>query len=506
MRAMNAFLEKVHETVRRHRMIDGAERVVLAVSGGPDSLCLLHAMNELRRDCFPKLSLHVGHLHHGMRPDAADADAEFVARAAAELGLPCTVERADVPGIARAKGSGEEAAGREARYAFLCALAERAGAERIATGHNLDDQAETVLMRCMRGAGPRGLGGIPYVRGCGAKGAAQMDSMDGMDRAGILIVRPLLDCSRAEIEEYLTQAGLRWRLDSTNLSPRYLRNRVRRAILPGMAGQFGNDLAERLHLVAGSAQRLQREAKRLADALCSKRRVLPVAGGIETDLAWLRELGPGMRAELVRMLIVSAGLSTRMLGAAHYAAVSALLERGDGETDLPGGVRAVAGAGRFRLLRGAEAAATDAPSRALNVPGVTQLPFAAGRIEADLLEGGLNLLERLDPGSEALFDADCVRGRLEVRPPRPGDRMRPLGAPGTRKLQDIFTELRVPRWRRGTLVLVTEEDVPIWIVGYRTAERGKLAEGTRRVLRLRLVAARGDQEAGPVSASGPAAG
>jgi tRNA(Ile)-lysidine synthase len=481
---MNDLTETILNTILRHRMIEGGEKLLLAVSGGPDSLCLLQAVSRLREQLFPDISLHVGHLHHGMRPETGDADAEFVEAVSAGLGVPCTVERVSVPNLAKERRIGVEEAGRAARYEFLLRLAQAVGASKIATGHNADDQAETVLMRCIRGAGPRGLGGIPYVRPC------EPD-------ARVRIVRPLLDCRRAEIEQFLSQIRMRGRLDSTNLSPDYLRNRIRRSILPQLRKEFGDDLPRRLCALASCAQRLQQFARRFVEDALNRPEIVIRDGLVETGVAPLLALGPAMQGEMIAEMLRSAGLSRKMLSAVHYAAVSTLLGRG-GEAVLPGGVAAVASGGRLRIA-GTEStdASVEAPAR-LNIPGSTPLPSGNGRIEAEILAGGLELLQGMAAGREAMFDADELGGKLRVRLPVPGDRMRPLGASGSRKLQDIFTDLRVPRWQRAATPLVTANDEPVWIVGYRTAERGKITPKTRRVLRLRWTEA--DQSA--ASASG----
>lgn len=464
---MNPIIDKVEATIRRHDMFSGA--VLLAVSGGSDSLCMLHLVHYLRKTVFPEISLHVGHLHHGMRPEMGDADAEFVQHNCEQLKIPCTIERRSVPELAGELGIGVEDAGRVARYDFLHQLALKIGATRIATAHHADDQAETVLMRCIRGAGPRGLSGIPYIR----KSAPDSE---------IMIVRPLLDCRRSEIERYLLELGMRGRTDSTNLARKYLRNRVRYSVLPRMKKEFGEDLPGRLCSLAACAWSLSRFSG------INSREVIehaanPRDGTIEIEAARILSFGPSMQAEIIRKLLQRAGLSGRMLTAAHYQAISAILENG-GETSIPGGVRAGVSSGILRIEAGEASKAQAKPCIELLTPGRTDIP-SGGAIEAEFISGGMDRLREIDPNCEAIFDADRIQGELKVRFAKPGDRMHPLGAPGSRKLQDIFIDLHIPRWRRPEIPVVTLNDVPICILGLRTSELAKVTPSTTRLLRLR---------------------
>ena len=230
-------------------MLSAGETVVTAVSGGPDSLALLHVLYALSKGEMRGLRVIAAHLHHGMRGVEADADARFVRDEAARLGLECVIERADVPGVVRERGLSEEVAGRELRYAFLENVARQAGASAIATGHQADDQVETVLMRVRRGAGPRGASGIPCVRASAAP--------------GVRIIRPLIACTRVEIERFILENGLHPRDDRTNRSMTYPRNVVRRMILPRLEEQWGGDARSDVLRFADLSRRLHGAAREL---------------------------------------------------------------------------------------------------------------------------------------------------------------------------------------------------------------------------------------------------
>lgn len=477
-------IEKFEATIRRHNLLPERGCVVLAVSGGPDSLALLHLMREVRDRSHPRLALHVGHLHHGMRGAAADEDAQFVASEAARLGVECTIERADVPALAAERRMGIEVAGREARYQFLTRLAKSLGARDIAFGHQADDQAETVLMRVIRGAGPRGMGGIPYARPVA-------------DAPGIRVIRPLLDCSRREIVQFIRRRGLRSRLDSTNLSRKYLRNRLRRLALPEMKREWGERLTADLCSLAALAQRFQARSDSIREAIQSQNSVRVTNEYVETESAWLRRMPPAMLPDLVQTWMKEAGLWRKMLSAGEYERIAALLNRGRGRVALSGAALACVWR-RLFILCPAPAAALDRRNGVaeeeyrvrLDVPGRTPIQPLGGGIEAEILTAGKELIARKRPtrdGFEEFLDLDKVELPLVARFPRPGDRMRPLGAPGSRKLQDIFTDLHVPPWLRTRILLVTVEDRPIWIVGRRIADAVKLTDRTRKVLRLKFL-------------------
>ncbi|MBI3629760.1 MAG: tRNA lysidine(34) synthetase TilS, partial [Candidatus Rokubacteria bacterium] len=230
-------IDAVRDTIRRHAMLAGGEAVLVAVSGGADSVALLHVLAALAAEL--SLRLTVVHLDHGLRPDSA-ADAAFVESLARARGLPVVVDRIAVP-----PGGSLEARAREARYAALRRHAARLGADRVALGHTADDQAETVLMRLLEGAGPRGLAGIPPVRG--------------------RYIRPLIETRRAGIVETLTAAGLTWREDPSNRDPKFLRNRIRHELLPLLASTYNPAIVPALARAAALTRELLAQVSAVAE-------------------------------------------------------------------------------------------------------------------------------------------------------------------------------------------------------------------------------------------------
>jgi len=474
---MTGLVEKAWTAIARHAMLPAQGPVVLGVSGGPDSLALMHVVEGVcRRFHAGTLAVHVGHLHHGMRGTAADEDADFVRAQCDALGFSFTVEHADVPSLARARRVGEEVAGRRARYAFLARLAARLGASRILLGHHADDQAETVLMRLMRGAGPRGMGGIPCIR-----------AIEGNE--DILVARPLLDCTRAEIEEFLAERGLAGRLDSTNLSDRYLRNRIRQHRLPAFDREWGGRAREDLCRFAAACQRFDAAARIRCDRLLVTLNASLQPGWVEIPLNELRAVPAGLRAEFFRHALARAGLERRMLDQEHLARLGGFAAGDKKSLSLPGGIVAEFSCGLLCLYAPEDWGGAEFETD-VRIPGRTLLPPLGAVIEAKVFSNRPDMLEKKiarDDSDEAVLDHDRLSLPLRARFRRAGDRMQPLGAPGTRKLKDLFNDLRVPRSKRDRVpVVVDASDRIIWLAGHRIAQYAAIGEKTQTVLRLRL--------------------
>lgn len=443
----------VRATAARHRMLLPGDRVLVAVSGGPDSVALLHALHLLAAP--DALSLHVAHVHHGLRPEA-DQDAAFVEELAGRFGLPVSVDRVTV---ALGGGRSPEEAARLARYRALERRATLIGAGRIAVGHTADDQAETVLMRLLQGAGPLGLAGIPPVRG--------------------RVVRPLLEATRAMVLAHLHAYGLPWIEDATNADPKFLRNRLRHDLLPLLAAHYSPRIGEALARVA-------RGCREAAEALrVLVRQLLPdlvreEASGWLVLAEPLRRLPPGAQKACLREALIDlAGLPG--LRATHLAALAALLEEGreGSRVRLPGGQTVERVREGLHLPR---PAAPPAPVP-LAVPGETvAAPFGL-TLTAELLAPPAPL--PADPRWEALFDWDALPRPLVLRPRRPGDRFVPFGGPGGKALSAYLIDERVLRHRRDRLALLVGGDEVLWVVGLRRGQAAPLTPGTHRVLRIR---------------------
>ena len=445
-------------------------RLVAAVSGGPDSLALLHALHCMAGS--HALSLHAAHVDHGVRPSSGQ-DAGFVRERAEALGLPCTVVAVDVP--RRRDGSFSEAAAREARYRALARVAEVEDAAAIATGHTLDDQAETALLRAVRGSGLTGL------RAMRALGDAPVEG------ATARVFRPLLGVRRSETLAYCRALGLSPLEDETNSDARIPRNLLRLEVIP-LLERLNPRVPEalaRLAATAGGAQDF------LDAALDAEWPSLAVAAGdaVALDRERLRTLHPALRALAVRRAHIEAGGSAT-LDAAHIEAALRLAEGPAGrEAALPGRFRAEAR--HDALVFRAPGTPTPAPlegEHVLRVPGVT---MAGGwRVETTLVPRP----DSFDaPPLTAHLDADALGGRLRLRGRRPGDRFQPLGmAQGSRKLQDYLVDAHVPRRERDALPLLVSPGGVAWVVGHAVAHWARVRPDTGRVLQVDVSRTEGD--------------
>lgn len=447
---------RVRETIRRFGMLEPGESILVALSGGADSTALLHCLYRLAREL--SLELSAAHLNHGIRGAEADADAEFSRRLAEELGIPFVAETADLPGRAAAAHRNLEESAREARYEFLRRTAERVGAGKIATGHNLDDQAETMLMRLLRGSGPEGLAGIhPVVEG--------------------RVIRPLLECSREEILRYLESLGVSFRTDSTNRDPAYLRNRVRHELIPYLKEHFNPRLARTLAGDAEIARQvhdyLDRQARAAYEAIRKK-----AEDSVVLDAAAVLSLHPALRRLVVRLALRESRGSLRGISQRHVFEIVRLCEPGRSgrRVRLPGGNVALRSFDQL-LFRARETPAKEGYRYTLAVPGTCEVPEAGmefvATIESGTPSGGrvesCHRSVRLDP-------ALAPKG-LTIRSRLPGDR---YGGERHRKVKKLLIDAGIPLEDRAMLPMVVSGDAVVWIPGFEAADSFTARAGSDR--------------------------
>jgi tRNA(Ile)-lysidine synthase len=432
-------------------MLTGGETVLVAVSGGADSVALLHVLLTLADEL--SLRLHVLHVDHGLRPDSG-RDAEFVRQLAARLGVPADVARVAVPG-----GGSVEAAARAVRYEALDAHARRLGAERIAVGHTADDQAETVLMRMLAGAGVRGLAGIPAVRG--------------------RIIRPLLETRREALVAALDAAGLPWVEDPSNRDPKFLRNRIRHELLPLLSASYNPDVVTTLDRIArhcrDAVSAIERMAGRELDRLAA-----PEDRAIVLPHAPLAELPRQVAAEVLRQAAARLGGRAPLRAWAHRGLTRVLASPPPRRPFRLGGITVEVSSGRLRL---AAAETLRLPERTLTVPGRVALPEIGRVLEARLVDATDGAVPRVR--HSVVFDAALVPPRLTVRARRVGDRFSPFGG-GERRLKSFLIDEKIPRWERARLPLVEADGRILWVGGVRRSREAPVTAATRRVLELTL--------------------
>ncbi len=481
------FLDRFRHATLEAGLLQPGETIAVAVSGGPDSIAMLHALAALNRSDRLEWSLHVAHLNHAIRGDAARADAEFVAAECRKLELPCTIETEDVPSLARDSRRSMEEAARACRYAFLRRVCEEVGARSVAVAQHADDQVETVLHHILRGTGVRGLGGMAPSRPI----APDSD---------IRVVRPMLGFRRAEIVAYLEAEGIPYRVDASNASNDYTRNRLRNVVLPLLREQVNPQVDEALLRLAVQSQGWVGEFDAVVAREFESTLVSRAAGRLVLRVSELTARRSWMQAEIVRTAwdALTGGDALETEGSAPQLAFDAIQEvlelarrpESGNELHLPADT-VVQRRYDELIFRRADPAEPSPQSlrieRTLSVPGRCHLPELGIAIAAEVRErtsgdDAANLAGK--SSDEESMDLDRVDDALSVRPPRPGDRMTPLGAPGSKKLSDFFTDAKIPPEERERVAIVCDQSGPIWIVGHRIADRVKLTECTRRVLRL----------------------
>jgi tRNA(Ile)-lysidine synthase len=454
-------LAAVRRTIRRHQMVPRGGRVAVALSGGPDSVALLHLMRELERSGDVILA-GIAHFNHQLREAAAE-DEQFCRDLAAALDLPIAVGSADVRTAARESKQSIEDTARRLRYAFLHQASASFGADAIAVGHTRDDQAETVLLRMVRGAGTRGLASI-------------------RPRAGS-VVRPLIDVSRAELRAFATEREFPFREDETNADVTIPRNRVRHELLPYLRREFSPNIVEVLAREAALArdddERLQNEAIDLATSIVlTNTQTAPFGEGVVVDAGGLNALHPALASRVARIALGHLG-ADRFVGFDHVQRFLEFVR--DGRTgsslSLPGQ--------RVRMLRAPaqpherlvilepvsprlETSQAGAVFQfPLSIPGEVVLARQGWTVSADWA-GAED--PRSPRGLTALVKG--LNGPLAVRSRRPGDRFSPPGLGGrARKLQDFLVDRKIARSDRDALPLVVDRDDRIvWIVGHAVAE------------------------------------
>ena len=514
-------LRQVKDTVDDHRLFAPGDGLVVGLSGGPDSLCLLHVLERLRKP--HGLRLHVAHLNHGARGEASRADAEFARATAEKWGLPITVEEKDVPTLADEHGLAFEEAARRVRYAFMARVAVQFGARSIAVGHNADDQAETVLMHIIRGSGLAGLRGmLPRMSISDYRGLAPFTSTDPaisdaaepqrdpdpLDRneafratsvtreRPLQIIRPLLEVTRAEIEAYCRDHHLEPRFDRSNLDTTYFRNRLRHELLPRLE-TYNPNIRERLcHTAAVAAadyEVLVAARQEAWDNVVREER----ENAIVFDQAAWQQLPVSLQRATLRQATYRLRRSLRDVTFVHVEdAREVALEGETGKmSTLPMGLALTVG---YETLTVGEPGQTGTPPDEpllwrderlpVSVPGSTPLPDTDWVLQIRVMEhwSMAKITARGHPWT-AYFDAQAVVEPLVLRPRRKGDRFQPLGMEGHHvKISDLMTNLKIPEsWRDHVPLLVAAGEI-LWVCGRRVAGTAKVKPQTERVVRLRF--------------------
>lgn len=455
-------IDKIKKRVVEDQLIEEGDKVVVAISGGPDSVCLLHCLSMLQEEY--QLQLYGAHLNHNFRGIEALKDAQYVTKLCEGLNIMSFVKSIDVAEYAKNNGCTHEEAGRIVRYAFFDEVAEKVGATKIAIAHNQNDQAETVLMRLLRGTGLQGLTAIHHKRG--------------------KIIRPLLDVTREEIEEYCCFHQLEPRIDQTNLEPIYHRNKIRLELIPMLEKEYNPNLVEALSRMAETLKAdndfIQQQAKDIYGLLAqqedSNTIVLPVHG--------INKLPKSLFVRVLRCSVEALVGKGEILEYRHIENLKHLVNKSEtGQAiQLPMGITAKKSYHKIILTTN-----TDKGVKSFNYEvqdlGITPIEEIDVVFEFKVMDIK-DMKEIPRSAYTKVFDWDQISQQLNIRNRRDGDRFTPLGLKGTKKLKDFFIDRKVEREERDRIPLVCDGNEIMWVVGHQISDKYKVTNNTKQILSI----------------------
>jgi tRNA(Ile)-lysidine synthase len=472
-------LKKVYMTIEGYDLVRQGETVLAAVSGGPDSVAMLSALKEINDLQQLGWKLNVAHFNHGLRGKEADLDEAFVRALAEKLQLPFHSGKANVRELKKTEHLSLEEAARKARYAWLQATAIGIGAQKIALGHSMDDQAETILHRIIRGTGLRGLKGMAPIRRLSKK-------------HDLYAVRPFIEIERTEIEAFLKDRGLEYRTDASNLDVSLTRNRLRHKLIPTIEKEFNPRVKTalvKLGQTAGSFYLLLRE---IADEVYESTKMLGGEGEVCLSVEEFSKLPPAIQTLIIDKAVRAVLGTLPHLNFEHYLEIISLCgEQGYAKAiRLPKGLEARRESYVLKIYLPREAPPPlKFAGQKLKVPGSTVIRKLNIRIDAEVLEGkivGLKDYIKNKDYTEEILDLEKIQGPLTVRVRKMGDTFSPLGARGSTKLKKFFIDAKVPKTMRDRVPLISDKSRILWVVGYRLANDVRITDDTKKVLKLKV--------------------
>lgn len=474
-------MNKVRRTIEKYDLLRKHDRVLVAVSGGPDSVALLKILNRLSAQGYD-LTLAVAHLNHGLRGVESDREEIFVRRLCESLKTPLFSRKADIgEALRRDKGSLEETCRKE-RYAFFDELRSRERMNKVALGHHLDDQAETVLMRLLRGSGPEGLRGMTPIR-------------------DHVYIRPLIEVTRKEILAFLEREEAAFVEDSSNERDICLRNRIRKRLLPELVDAYNLRLVENLGRMAEIIRMEDDYIQKVVEDMLNRWNVTGQEEILKIPIDELRLMHEALRQRVVKAILLRMSPLKNGIGYRHVKAVMKIIngENPSAVLDMPfnARVRREYAALCFETKAGTSRAASEKEMKRRNekgsgntysyeveVPGEIDIPEWGGSMSFQYVERSQTAM-----GSDSVVfvDPDRIYLPMKVRNWMPGDRIEPLGMKGKRKkVQDVFMDEKVPRLKRARIPLLVDRESVIWIPGLRLSERVRVTNRTGRVLKIEI--------------------
>lgn len=453
-------IHKVLKTIRENNMFQVNDRVIVAVSGGPDSICLLRVLYELKDEL--KIELAAAHLNHNLRGKAADEDEQYVEKFCYDLKIDFFSKKVDVNRVANEKGISSEMAGRLVRYNFFDELKEKIHANKIAIAHNANDQAETILMRIMRGTGQEGLVGIKPVR-------------------DTVYVRPLIEVTRDSIEAYCEENALNPRIDATNLQNIYRRNKVRLELIPYIKENFNSDIVMTLNrlsdLIKVDQEYLEGVSLEKYKNYCNEneRKVT-----INKEAFYEKA---AISTRIIRRALAHVIGSTYNFERKHILDIIKLQKNSTGtHISLPCSIEAYNNYGDIYIGHNLFETKKDDGIYLLQLEGTTEV--GKRKIHTKIIDNNKNLNLKDDKFTK-YFCFDEVKENIILRYRKNGDKFNPIGIKGTKKLKDIFIDMKIEKNLRDNIPLICFNDEIAWIVGYKISNKFKIKEQTKKILEIK---------------------
>ncbi len=475
--------KQVTAVIKEYNLFRANDTVLLGVSGGPDSVALLSLIFDANRVNPACSDIFVAHLNHLVRGKESEEDAQFVSDLAKKFKLSVITERRDIKEIARERKMSLEEAAREERYKFFESAAKRVGANVIAVGHNADDNAETILHRIIRGTGIVGLGGMRPKRKL-------------TPFSSINLVRPLLFTWRRDIIAYLKEKDLSYRVDSTNFETDQFRNRIRAELIPLLEKDYNVGVKRSLIKLGETATQnydfLEAQAKDLFEEVLEGK-TDEILSEIVLDIHKLKEAPQILQQIIIKEAVVRLNIPLKKLSYKNYKNILSILnyQKTPVNNVVKGYLNIKIENGKLHLSKEKYYAEENPTLKetVIKIPGETKLVEMKHMVKTEIREienGFLEEFKRSKTKYDEAVDFNKISDPLMIRTRRPGDRFWPLGSPGTQKVKDFFINNKIPVLERDTVPIVTMNDQPIWIVGFRIDDRIRVTEGTRKLLIMKF--------------------
>lgn len=459
-------LKQLEKTILDEQLISSGDTIVVAVSGGPDSIALLHGLCQLKSRYRWKVI--AAHLNHSFRGQEADEDGRYVEKIAEELSIPSFIEKINVPQKMKEWGMGSQETSRLIRYEFLDRVARSYPKSIIATAHHADDQVETIIMRLLRGTGIEGLSGIPIKR---------------MEK-GVPLIRPLLRVSRSQIEHYCKVQGLFPRTDKSNLSGKYTRNRIRLEVIP-LLKRENPEIAQgftQLSIVSQAENEyMELEAKEQLNSIIAEKETNKI---IIEQKDFLR-YHVALQRRMIKLILSYLSGKSIQIQFKHIEECRILFQSSSpsASLNLPGTIMVRREYNRVIFSRGKS---SDSPSfhYTLPIPGQIFIPEIGRTFTCSWVEGGQ--IPQENSPKRTVLNAQLIHGDLSIRNRQPGDWMRVKGMDGSKKIKEIFIDEKIPKLQREQVPLLTDEEKVLWIPGIKHSAACSLSSDGERVLVVEL--------------------